>query len=322
MTTEASTPRRKLSAIVMVDVSGFSRMMGRDEEGATARIREFHADTRSLVEAHEGRVVDTAGDSVFGEFDSVLNAVRCALAIQHTQATANAARPAGERIETRIGVHLGDVLVQDSHVYGDGVNIAARLQAAADPGSIYVSEAVYQQVHQKLDLVFEDLGVQALKTIAQPIRLYRVGGQGREGPAGTRREPRQGQPTSGPELPAPPAASWREALLEPASLVPLLAGLPLLAASLGGVPFAASGLFPTLGAILTGVGLGRILARRTGRRAAFLIALGAGIALGGLLLRWHGAASNGLILAGVILAAAGVIRLRAPQADRTWGGRR
>src|SRR5215510_87591 len=174
MATEASTPRRKLSAILMVDVSGFSRMMGRDEEGTTALIREFHTRTQSLVEAHEGWVVDTAGDSVFGEFDSVVNAVRCAQAIQQTQATINAALPPADRAETRIGVHLGDVIVQDYRVYGDGVNIAARLQTIAVPGSICVSEAVYQQVHRKLDLAFQDLGVQTLKNIEHPIRLYRV----------------------------------------------------------------------------------------------------------------------------------------------------
>jgi class 3 adenylate cyclase len=174
MATEASKPRRKLSAILMVDVSGFSRMMGRDEEGTTARIREFHLRTRSLVEAHEGRVVDTAGDAVFGEFDSIVHAVRCAQVIQHTQAAINAALRPEDRIETRIGVHLGDVIVQDYRVYGDGVNIAARLEAAADPGGICVSEAVYQQVRTKLDLTFEDLGVQALKNIDYPIRVYRV----------------------------------------------------------------------------------------------------------------------------------------------------
>ncbi len=186
MATEASTPRRKLSAILMVDVSGFSRMMGRDEEGTTALIRDFHTRTRALVEAHEGWVVDTAGDSVFGEFDSVVNAVRCAQAIQQAQATVNATRLPGERIETRIGVHLGDVIVQDYHVYGDGVNIAARLQAVAAPGSICVSEAVYQQVYKKLDLAFEDLGVQALKNIEHPIRLYRVVEPGAAAPRGGR----------------------------------------------------------------------------------------------------------------------------------------
>src|ERR1700752_382754 len=106
MTTDASGPRRKLSAILMVDVSGFSRMMGRNEERTTELIREFHDRTKGLVEGHEGRVVDTAGDSVFGEFDSVVNAVRCAQTIQETQAATNATREPAERIETRIGVHL------------------------------------------------------------------------------------------------------------------------------------------------------------------------------------------------------------------------
>src|SRR5215475_12437934 len=176
MSTDTSAPRRKLSAILMVDVSGFSRMMGRNEERTTALIREFHDRTQGLVEAHQGRVVDTAGDSVFGEFDSVVNAVRCAQAIQDAQAAGNASREPTERIETRIGVRLGDVIVQDYRVYGDGVNIAARLQTIAAPGSICVSEAVYQQVYKKLYLVFEDLGVQDLKNIEHPIRLYRVSG--------------------------------------------------------------------------------------------------------------------------------------------------
>jgi class 3 adenylate cyclase len=201
METEASKPRRKLSAILMVDVSGFSRMMGRDEEGTTARIRDFHLRTRSLVEAHEGRVVDTAGDSIFGEFDSVVNAMRCAQAIQHSQAAINAALPPEDRMETRIGVHLGDVLVQDYHVYGDGVNIAARLEAVADPGGICVSEAVYHQVHTKLDLAFEDLGVQALKNIEHPIRIYRVVPPAHDRSAPAERHPLP-EPTRSPE-PAP-----------------------------------------------------------------------------------------------------------------------
>src|SRR5262245_9499834 len=171
MTPGASAPRRKLSAILMVDVSGFSRMMGRNEERTTALIREFHERTQRLVEVHQGRVVDTAGDSVFGEFDSVVNAMRCAHAIQETQASTNANREPAERIETRIGVHLGDVIVQDYHVYGDGVNIAARLQAVAAPGSICVSEAVYQQVYKKLDLAFEDLGVRDLRKKRTRITL-------------------------------------------------------------------------------------------------------------------------------------------------------
>jgi adenylate cyclase len=164
MTPEASTPRRKLAAIVMVDVSGYSRMMGRNEEQTTALIREFNDRTQGLVETHQGRVVDTAGDSVFGEFDSVVNAVRCAQAIQDAQAVGNANRAPAERIETRIGVHLGDVIVQDYRVYGDGVNIAARLQAIAAPGSICVSEPVYQEVHKKVDFAFEDWGYRSSRT--------------------------------------------------------------------------------------------------------------------------------------------------------------
>lgn len=318
MATGASAPRRKLSAIVMVDVSGFSRMMGRDEEGTTARIREFHARTRSLVEGHEGRVVDTAGDSVFGEFDSVVNAVRCAQAIRQAQAAANATSPGGDRIEIRIGVHLGDVLVQDYQVYGDGVNIAARLQAVAEPGSIYVSEAVYQQVHQKLDLTFEDLGLRELKNIEHPIHLYRVAGRAGARPAGTLRDAPPGQPPRGPE---PPAVSWGEAFLHPGSLIPLLAGVSLLAMALGVFPVAKSGLSPAAGAILTGVGLGRIWARRAGRRGYFLVALGAGLAVGGVFASWSGAASSGLIIAGAIAAACGVARLCTPRARATRASR-
>src|SRR2546426_6786443 len=224
MATDASTPRRKLSAILMVDVSGFSRMMGRDEEGTTALIRAFHTRTQALVEAHEGWVVDTAGDSVFGEFDSVVNAVRCAQAIQQTQATDNAARPPEERIETRIGVHLGDVIVQDSHVYGDGVNIAARLQAVAAPGSICVSEAVYQQVYKKCDLAFEDLGVQALKNIEPPFRLYRVVVSGPDQLAAPPQVPQHAVQMPSTRQPVPATATWTAALLRPGSLMPLVVG--------------------------------------------------------------------------------------------------
>src|SRR5262249_15186129 len=203
MTTDASSPRRKLAAILMVDVSGFSRMMGRNEEGTTALIREFHDRTRGLVETHQGRVVDTAGDSVFGEFDSVVHAVRCAQAIQQTQAAINAALPPADRAETRIGVHLGGVLVQDYQVYGDGGKIAARLNAVTHPGEICVSEAVYQQVHTKLDLAFEDLGVQALKNIEHPIRIYRV----------VSPEPSRPAPAELPPVPEPPTSPRTAAAL-------------------------------------------------------------------------------------------------------------
>jgi len=321
MATGASTPRRKLSAIAMVDVSGFSRMMGRDEEGTTARIREFHSRIRSIVEEHEGRVVNTAGDSAFGEFDSVVNAVRCARAIQNTQAAINATRSPEEHIETRIGVHLGDVIVQDYQVYGDGVNIAARLEALADPGGICLSEAVYQQVFQKLGLTFEDLGVQKLKNIEYPIRLYRVVFKGDKQP----KEPTQkGLQTPGPFQPVRPTGSWTEAFLTRGGLIPLALGLCLLTAPLGLFPFPQRGVAPTSGAVLIGLGFGHIWARRTGRRGHFLIALGVGIALGAVFLRWSGLPNWPFVVAGLIIAIRGLRKLRIadPPASRSVSDRR
>ncbi|HEY7251350.1 MAG TPA: adenylate/guanylate cyclase domain-containing protein [Methylomirabilota bacterium] len=303
---EASSPRRKLSAILMVDVSGFSRLMGRDEERTTALIREFHDRTRGLVQAHDGRVVDTAGDSVFGEFDSVVNAVRCARAVQEAQTVTNASREPAERIETRIGVHLGDVIVQDYHVYGDGVNIAARLQSVAAPGSICVSEAVYQQVHNKLDMAFEDLGVRELKNIEHPIRLYRVIMPA--GPAGARaREPEH----AGPPGPPPQRArgtTWTDALLHPSSAVPLLVGAYLLATRAGLPPVGR--IFPAFGAVLVGIGLGRALKLRTGRHAFFLMALGAGLVVASVAGDWRGGIPWWLVLGGIVVMGVGLTRLR------------
>src|SRR5262245_12822972 len=158
----------------MVDVSGFSRLMARDEEWTTREIRAFHARVEGRVLEFEGRVVDTAGDSVFGEFDSVVNATRCAQAIQSDQALRNAEQPPERRIDTRIGVHVGDVIVEEYKVYGDGVNIAARLESLAEPGHILVSEAVVQQVRNKIPAEFEDGGMRALKNIDQPVRVYRL----------------------------------------------------------------------------------------------------------------------------------------------------
>jgi class 3 adenylate cyclase len=303
---EASAPRRKLSAILMVDVSGFSRMMGRDEERTTGLIREFHDRTLGLVQAHDGRVVDTAGDSVFGEFDSVINAVRCARAVQEAQTATNASREPAERIETRIGVHLGDVIVQDYHVYGDGVNIAARLQSVAAPGGICVSEAVYQQVHNKLDMAFEDLGVRELRNIEHPIRLYRVIMPA--GPAGARAQaPEHGGPP-GPPPQRARGTRWTDALLHPSSLVPLLVGAYLLATRAGLPP--AGRLFPAFGAVLVGVGLGRALRLRTGRHAFFLMALGAGLVLASVAGDWRMGTPWWLVLGGIVVMGVGLTRLR------------
>ncbi len=167
--------RRRLAAILMADVVGFSKMMERDEEGTTSRILEFHSQVRETVEQHGGRVVGTAGDSVFGDFDSIVEALDCATAIQRYLHAENAAISQEERLEARIGLHLGDVLVEEYNVFGDGVNIAARLEQLADPGGIVLSEAVYQQVKTRSDLPFEEMGTRTLKNIEQSIRLYRIG---------------------------------------------------------------------------------------------------------------------------------------------------
>jgi len=314
MAIEASVPRRKLSAILMVDVSGFSRMMGRDEERTTVLIREFHERTKGVVESHQGRVVDTAGDSVFGEFDSVLHAVRCAQAIQEAQAAVNIGREPDERIQTRIGVHLGDVIVQDYQVYGDGVNIAARLQSIAEPGTICVSEAVYQQVYKNLDFAFEDLGMQALKNIEHPIHLYRVL---LAHPAGSSQISDERQRTKA--VPSPATLAWKDALLHPSSLVPLMLGVYLMATVFGLPP--SGRIFPSIGAVVAGVGLGRVLRLRTGRRAFFLIALGIGLVLAALFTVGRGEAPWWwLLIAGIVVVAVGLTRLRtippAPSAER------
>src|SRR5438093_9561690 len=149
-------------------------MMGADEEKTVRLIQGLQREIKELVEEFEGRVVGTAGDSAFGEFDSVVNAVRCARRIQEEQSRLNAERPEDERVNSRIGIHLGDVIVEDYNVYGDGVNIAARLEPLADPGGICLSEAVYQQVRTKLDLPVQDIGLCELKNIAHPIHLYKI----------------------------------------------------------------------------------------------------------------------------------------------------
>ena len=306
MTIEASAPRRKLSAILMIDVAGFSRMMGQDEERTTVLIREFHDRTQGLVEAHAGRVVDTAGDSVFGEFDSVVNAVRCAQAIQEAQTAVNTRREPAERMETRIGVHLGDVIVQDYRVYGDGVNIAARLQTVAAPGSICVSEAVYQQVYTKLDLAFEDLGVRELKNIEHPIRLYRVITPEAGRVAVPAEAPAQARPVGGSARPR--GIPWAAALLHPSSLAPLVVGAYLLATGLGLPP--KGRLFPAFGAVLVGVGLGRALRLGTGRRAFFPIALGAGLLGAAIAGNWRGGTPWWLVVGGIVVSVVGLTRLR------------
>jgi adenylate cyclase len=172
---------RKLAAILAADVVGYSRLMGIDEEGTLAQLR---AHRRALIDPkikeHHGRIVKTTGDGALVEFPSVVDAVRCAVEIQRGIAERNAGVPAERRIEFRIGINLGDVIVEDHDIFGDGVNVAARLEALAEPGGICVSRGVRDPVRDKLGFTFEDMGEQAVKNIARPIHAYRVRFEGVE----------------------------------------------------------------------------------------------------------------------------------------------
>jgi adenylate cyclase len=166
---------RRLAAILVADIVGYSRLMGADEEGTLAALQ---AHRRELIAPkmaeHRGRIVKTTGDGVLVEFASVVDAVRCAVEIQEGMAARNADAQADRRIEYRVGINLGDVMVDDADIYGDGVNVAARLEALAEPGTIYLSASAYDQVKGKVACAFDDLGAHAVKNIAEKVRVYRV----------------------------------------------------------------------------------------------------------------------------------------------------
>jgi class 3 adenylate cyclase len=171
---EAPTLDRKLVAILAADVEGYSRIMEQDEERALRTLSAHRALTDAEIVGHGGRIANTAGDSIIAEFGSVMHAVEAAVAMQHALGDANARLPEGERMLFRIGINVGDVMVKDGDIFGDGVNIAARLQSLAEPGGICVSRGVRDQVRRKLPYSYVDLGEQRVKNIAQPIRCYRM----------------------------------------------------------------------------------------------------------------------------------------------------
>jgi adenylate cyclase len=166
-------PVRRLAAILAADVAGYSRLMGADEEGTHERLK---AHRRELVDPkigeHSGRIVKTTGDGMLVEFPSVVDAVRCAAALQRAMVDREAAIPEDLRIRYRIGINLGDVIVDGDDIFGDGVNVAARLEALAEPGGICISRMVRDQIRDKLAYAFEDLGEQSVKNIARPVRVY------------------------------------------------------------------------------------------------------------------------------------------------------
>jgi adenylate cyclase len=177
------TQSRRLAAILAADVAGYSRLMGADEEGTHERLKALRRELLDpKITEHHGRIVNTAGDGLLIEFGSIVDAMRCAVAVQQAMVERNAGAVAEERIEFRIGINLGDVIIDGGDIYGDGVNITARLEALAEPGGICISGIVHEQVRDRLDVAFEDLGEQQVKNIARPVRVYRVGSAAVEKP--------------------------------------------------------------------------------------------------------------------------------------------
>ena len=192
---------RKIAAILVADVVGYSRLAGADEDRTLSRLRGLRSDLIDpAIDAHHGRVVKRTGDGILIEFRSVVDAVRCAIEVQNGLIERNAGLPPERRIEFRVGIHLGDVVEEaDGDLMGDGVNIAARIEGIAKPGAICLSEDAYRQVKARLDLAVSDLGPTQLKNIAEPIRVYSldVGAPAVAKPA----------PAPAPEKSAPPRLS-------------------------------------------------------------------------------------------------------------------
>src|SRR5271169_6425388 len=198
---EAPPLERRLAAILAADVEGYSRLMHGDEEATMATLSARRAVVDELITDHRGRIANTAGDSVLAEFASVLDAVRCAIEIQAALGRANESEPKGRRMRFRIGVNVGDVMVKDDDIFGNGVNVAARLEGLVKGGEICVSRGVHDHLRHRGGMIFEDLGEQLVKNIVHPIRAFRLrigeGSSEQEGPS----------PEENPELSELPSAS-------------------------------------------------------------------------------------------------------------------
>jgi adenylate cyclase len=174
----AERAQRRLTTILSADAVGFSRLMAADEMGTVRLLGECRQLLGDTIGQYAGRVVDTPGDNLLAEFPSVVDAVQCAVEIQGELARRNAELPEDQRMPFRIGVNLGDVVVDGERIYGDGVNVTARLEGLAEPGGVCISGTAYDQVKNKLAFGYEDLGEQAVKNIPEPVRVYRVQPQG------------------------------------------------------------------------------------------------------------------------------------------------
>jgi adenylate cyclase len=166
---------RRLAAVLAADVAGYSRLMGRDEERTLSQLKTFRKTLFDPgIATHRGRIVKTTGDGMLVEFASAVDAARCAVEIQREMAKRNASVSPELRIEFRIGIHVGDIIIDDNDIFGDGVNIAARLEGIAEPGGICISDDAYRQIRGKIDVVFDDFGLQTLKNIAEPMRSWHI----------------------------------------------------------------------------------------------------------------------------------------------------
>lgn len=191
---------RRLAAILAVDVAGYSRLMGADEEGTHAAMLAVRREVGDpKIREHRGRIVKTTGDGLLVEFASVVDAVRCAVEVQREMIARNTDVPIDRRLEFRMGINVGDIIIEDGDIFGDGVNIAARLKALAEPGGICVSAAAHEQVRDRLNISFDDLGDQQVKNITRPVRVYSVGSRASSGPLGQA----QMAPTASTALPLP-----------------------------------------------------------------------------------------------------------------------
>jgi class 3 adenylate cyclase len=166
--------QRRLAAILAADVVGYSQLMGVDEEATLRTLQNYRQIVDRLIVRHEGRIFATGGDSVLAEFSSPVEAVRCSIAIQEELKVQNAELDEKIRMHFRIGINLGDVMIEDENLFGDGVNVAARLEGLAEPGGICISGSAYEQVRDRLEADFEDIGDQSVKNIDRPVRAYRV----------------------------------------------------------------------------------------------------------------------------------------------------
>jgi adenylate cyclase len=166
--------KRKLTAILSADVKGYSRLMGEDEVGTVQMLKEYREIMARFIQKHGGRVVDSPGDNLLVEFASVVDATQCAVEVQEKLNLLNSDLPENKRMEFRIGINLGDVIEDSARIYGDGVNIAARVEALSREGGICVSGSVFDQIEGKMPLDFEYLGEQTVKNIKKPVRVYRI----------------------------------------------------------------------------------------------------------------------------------------------------